>query len=389
MTAMYTMRRGGAYDRFVMMVEAFLERGWEVHCLSLTPIQIDHPFFHNHVMYFPLKKADGMMAKLWVLFLFPLWALWVGWRIRIDLIIAFGALYAFLVGPCKSILKRPMVTLIRLSSPLNSTTQKSFRGIFRINKVFQYLGLVTSDRIITNYHVSQDDIIKKLENRKDIEIDILYNNIPPIRISSIDEIMQIRKKYGIPTDGKIIVTAGIVNRRKNMGILIKCLPDIRVDNLYLMIVGDGSTKTDLNYLDSLKRLGKTLMVDHQVIFTGWVEKEELWKIYQASNLFVLPSLNEGMPNALLEALGYDLPCLGSDIPGINDILHYGDLLFDPANDEIIIDKIERFFAEEQYANHILQLCLERKKIFVFDWKEKLFQTLTQGNFHKDGAWLLK
>ena len=45
MTAMYTMRRGGAYDRFIMMLEAFLERNCEMHCLSLTPIQINHSSF--------------------------------------------------------------------------------------------------------------------------------------------------------------------------------------------------------------------------------------------------------------------------------------------------------------------------------------------------------
>ena len=45
MTAMYTMRRGGAYDRFLMMLEAFLERECAVHCLSLTPIQIEHPCY--------------------------------------------------------------------------------------------------------------------------------------------------------------------------------------------------------------------------------------------------------------------------------------------------------------------------------------------------------
>ena len=80
--------------------------------------------------------------------------------------------------------------------------------------------------------------------------------------------------------------------------------------------GDGSTEADLRYKDFLQELAKKLEVDKKVIFTGWLEKEELWKIYLASDLFVLPSLSEGMPNALLEALGVGLPCLGSRIPGL-------------------------------------------------------------------------
>ena len=77
MTAMYTIRRGGAYDRFIMMIEAFLERDCEIHCLSLTPIQIKHSLFHNHVMYFPFKTTDGLIARLLVLSVFPLWCVWI------------------------------------------------------------------------------------------------------------------------------------------------------------------------------------------------------------------------------------------------------------------------------------------------------------------------
>ena len=55
MTAMYTLRRGGAYDRFIMMMEALLERKCHVHCLSLTPIMIDHPHYCNHLVSLPTK----------------------------------------------------------------------------------------------------------------------------------------------------------------------------------------------------------------------------------------------------------------------------------------------------------------------------------------------
>src|SRR4030043_271228 len=89
MTAMYTLRRGGAYDRFIMMLEAFLERRYEVHCLSLTPIQIKNPFYHNEVADFPFKLGNGWVAKLIVLFLFPLYSLWIGWREKINLFVAF------------------------------------------------------------------------------------------------------------------------------------------------------------------------------------------------------------------------------------------------------------------------------------------------------------
>lgn len=385
MTAMYTMRRGGAYDRFIMMIEAFLERRCEVHCLSLTPIQIQHSLFHNHRMYFPFKKADGMMAKLWVLSFFPLWALWVGWRNKIDLFIAFGSLYAFIQGLSKWCLKRPMVTLIRGSLAFGSKMQNLTKCLLYLIKSIENIGLRFSDRIITNNASSRNEILNGLAKKKGIDVQVLYNNIPPMNIPKPEDISQTRDKYGIPRDAKVLVTAGVLNRGKNVETLIECLPKMEVNNIYVLIVGDSSTEADFHYKNSLQGLSKRLGVDKQVIFTGWLEKEELWKIYLASDLFVLPSLSEGIPNALLEALGVGLACMGSNIPGIKDILHHEDLMYDPEDEKCLVEKIHLFFSDEQHSYHIIELCRARKKEFLFDWKERVFQMVTQRSFYRGEA----
>ena len=46
-------------------------------------------------------------------------------------------------------------------------------------------------------------------------------------------------------NAKVLVTAGILNRGKNIETLIECLPKIEMKNVYLLIVGDGSTEADL------------------------------------------------------------------------------------------------------------------------------------------------
>ncbi|MEM2117376.1 MAG: glycosyltransferase, partial [Thermoplasmata archaeon] len=110
---------------------------------------------------------------------------------------------------------------------------------------------------------------------------------------------------------------------------------------------------------------------------GWLEKDELWKIYLGSDIFILPSLNEGMPNALLEALGLGLPCIGSRIPGIQDILKYDELLFDPLNEEMLAQKVRDILFNHHFLQRVKTLCEERMKEFIFDWKEKVFQIVTQ------------
>ena len=383
MTAMYTLRKGGSYDRFKMMIESFLEKQWEVHCLSLTPIQIENTFFHNHVVDFLFKTTNGFIAKLAVLSIFPLWSVWIVWRNKIDLLIAFGSLYAFIQGLSKWSLKRPMVTLIRGSLVFGFKMQDSPKYFQHVNRFLEKWGLLFSDRIITNNVSARDDILKSLGGRKNIDVQVLYNNIPPMNIRETENISETREKYGLPKDAKVLVTAGILNRGKNIEMLINCLPRIGIKNLYLLVVGDGSTETDFRYRDSLQGLAKILEVDKKVIFTGWLEKEDLWKIYLASDLFILPSLSEGMPNAMLEALGSGLPCMGSNIPGIKDILQYEELMFDPSDKKAIGEKIEWAFSDVQFFEKMKTLCLERKKVFAFDWKKELFQMMTKGTLYRD------
>ena len=381
MTAMYTMRKGGSYDRFKMMIKSFLEKQWEVHCLSLTPIKIDHPLFHNHVIHFPSRTVDGFIARFVVLFMFPLWSFWVVWRKKIDLIIAFGSLYAFIQGLAKWWLKKYMVTLIRGKSAFGLETQNSSKWVLYLNNFIENGGIHFSDRIITNNAATRVEILKNLGRRKNIDVQVLYNNIPPINIHEPENISRTKDKYGIPRDVKVLVTAGILNRGKNIELLIKCLPIIEEKNVYVLIAGDGSTKADFHYKDSLQRLAKELEVERKVIFTGWLEKEKLWKIYVVSDLFVLPSLDEGMPNAMLEALGSGLPCMGSNIPGIRDILQYDELLFDPRGEGNLIAKIHRVFSNHQWLAEMKRLSGERKEAFEFDWGERVFQLVTKGFNH--------
>jgi len=79
----------------------------------------------------------------------------------------------------------------------------------------------------------------------------------------------------------------------------------------------------------LLELASRLEIRERVRFAGWLGQGDLWSLFRHADLFVMPSRREGMPNALLEALGCNLPCMGSDIPGIRDVLFHRELIFDP------------------------------------------------------------
>jgi len=378
MTAMYTLKKGGAYDRFLMMVEAFLERNCEVHCLSLTPIQIRHPHYHNHLTSFPFSMEGGLVAKLTVLFLFPLYSLLMSWREKIDLFIAFSSLYAFIFAIPKKILKKPMVTFVWGDSSFGLRMQNFSKYFLWFNKLTEYLGFIFSDRIITINTAMRESIVRVTGKRKNIDVQILFNNIPAVKASATDDILKIRPRYGIPEKARVLVTASVLTRGKNIELLIKCLPKIGMKDTILLVAGECSTKSDFHYKDDLKKLIQRLGLGKQIIFTGWLRQEELWMIFHASDLFVLPSKSEGMPNVILEAIGCDLPCIGSDIPGIRDIFQYDELMFDPSDEKALARKIDQIFSDHEFFDNVKRLCQERKEAFDFDWKEKAFNMVTAG-----------
>ena len=72
----------------------------------------------------------------------------------------------------------------------------------------------------------------------------------------------------------------------------------------------------------LKRLAEELSISRQVEFLGHVNDVDA--LLEQSDLFVLPSLSEGISNALLEAMAHGLPCIVTDIPGNNDVIRDGE-----------------------------------------------------------------
>jgi len=332
------------------------------------------------VVHLPFNLNNPIINKLFVLFVFPFFLVLIGKREKIDLFVAFNSFYAFLQAVPKRILKKPMVTLIRGDFAFGLKIQNSFKYFLWLNKVVEYFGLIASDKIIAVNEAIRENITEVIRNRRNINVEILINNILVSRNSTSVELMTIRNQYNIAKDAKVLVTAGVLNRGKNIEILLRAISKIQIGNLFLFIIGEGSTKTDARYVEYLKEITKKLGLEKRVIFTSWLQKEELWKIYLASDLFVLPSRNEGMPNVMLEAVGLDLPCFGSKVPGIASILKYDELMFDPADEGAIADKVSRFFSDPQYSNYIINLCLSRKKAFLFDWKEKAFQMVTEGIF---------
>ena len=126
----------------------------------------------------------------------------------------------------------------------------------------------------------------------------------------------ITKKYGLKKDGYILFLARIVPE-KGLHYLIDAFMQTDTDKK-LVIAGGVSHSSE--YAKQIHDMAK----DDRIIFTGFVEGDELWELYYNCRMYVLPSDVEGMPISLLEAMACGCECLVSNIDTAKNVVgEYG------------------------------------------------------------------
>lgn len=104
-------------------------------------------------------------------------------------------------------------------------------------------------------------------------------------------------------------------------ILIRAVAETGRRNLYLTLVGDGRRR------QSMEQLATSLDLADQVTFAGHLEAGRgVRDALDAADIFVLPSRTEGLPRAMIEAMARGLPCIGSNVGGIPELLPPEDLV---------------------------------------------------------------
>ena len=119
------------------------------------------------------------------------------------------------------------------------------------------------------------------------------------------------EQYGIMPDSYLLAV-GRLTPEKGFEYLVEAanrLPQVT------QVVIAGASDHDSAYRDLLERLD----TNKKVIFTGFTSGEDLRQLYSHARALVLPSVNEGFPMVLLEAMAYGLPILCSDIPGTRQV----------------------------------------------------------------------
>ena len=102
--------------------------------------------------------------------------------------------------------------------------------------------------------------------------------------------------------------------------------------------------------EKLKDLSNELGVSDKVLFMGY--RNDVEDFYLLADYFVFPSLREGLPVALMEAMASGIPCIASRNRGTNDLMMNSSLLFEPKKTEELIDRITKAISED-YSEEIV------------------------------------
>jgi len=146
-----------------------------------------------------------------------------------------------------------------------------------------------------------------------------------IDLTRIDELVDqnkfdsLRSKYNLDNN-KVLVTLCRLHKKKGLSFLLEGFYNILKDfeNIRLVIIGEGDERK------FLEKIVSELDLMDSVIFTGYISTQEKYNLLSLSDVFILPSISDTFPIAVLEAMGCSLPVIITDHVGVSDYIYDND-----------------------------------------------------------------
>jgi glycosyltransferase involved in cell wall biosynthesis len=215
------------------------------------------------------------------------------------------------------------------------------------SKIFIRMTAKRAKKIITGSHYSKNDIVETygIDPKK---IEVIPLGVSGIFNPGIDpaDAQKILRKYGIQKP--YLLCVGRLNPRKNLISLVKAFDMLKKEKSILhklVIVG----KDDFATKEIIKSIKATDSAN-DVVFTGYVAEEDLPSLYSETDVFIYPSLFEGVGLPVLEAMSCGVPVIASDSSSLTEILGDSGILVDPLNPEELMRAILHITSDQDLRN---------------------------------------
>lgn len=161
-----------------------------------------------------------------------------------------------------------------------------------------------------------------------------------------DRDLELSEHYHIPKNAYVIMTVGELSDRKNQITVMEALGQLKDREWYYILAGTGDKK------EELQNVARRLGLEDRVIFTGFLNHDEVLKLDHVVDLGVIPSVIEGLGIAGIEFLAAGTPIVGSKVHGIKDYLIEGEngILCDPHNVSEFARAIRKMMDDKAFYN---------------------------------------
>ena len=215
---------------------------------------------------------------------------------------------------------------------------------------------LTSGIITVSEYLAKEVALRGGRNLKTI-----YNGQAPISFADRSSSRcHFRLQWGIPVDALVLGTIGRLHPTKGHTYLIKVVTQLRLKfpSLHLLLIGEGPLREDLEFELQQSTIPHTL--------TGYLP--QAYKALPAMDLFVLPSVSEGMGLVLLEAMQAGVPIVASAVGGIPEVLRAGKdgLLVPPGDVAGFSEACSKIIDNPKLAKSLVRSGLSRWPMFSIE-----------------------
>lgn len=177
----------------------------------------------------------------------------------------------------------------------------------------------------------------------------------------------LKNLLGIDLSTNIVLYVGRLVPLKGLKYLINAIPSIlrKNPNTLFVFAGQGSQRKELESLCSIKNILKN------VSFLGGINSKKLVDWYSVSDIFVLPSLSEGRPTVIYEAMSCEVPVVASDVGGIPEQVKngYNGYVVPPKDSKSLADKINYLLLNKDLAKELGKNGRKRIIDEGWDWAQ--------------------
>lgn len=159
-----------------------------------------------------------------------------------------------------------------------------------------------------------------------------------------------------------IVTVGTICKRKNQLQLLQALKEMNNSTIQIIIIGDGPMK------DECENYVRRYNLGNQVDFVG--SQRDIIPILERANLFVMTSLDEGLPISAQEAMNVGLPLILTNVGGCRELIKENGIIIEPNSISELVNAISWF---DNHKNKVIELGTKSREIFLERYtQEKMF-----------------